>query len=147
MPCFQTLQTHFSSVTTPDNKKHSVVFAFGPAFIIFSSGAALLYVTLTSPLMKEDMVPGVVVYLVVLCAALWRAVARIGMPGEKRENQHLLATGYLVFIVSDVILAVDRFVYPMGQYRDVPIMITYYAAQALIALALPLHHATAKKTQ
>ena len=84
---------------------------------------------------------GIMVYLVaayvgVICTMAWRAVARVQFFGDLVTWTKLSGCfGALAFVISDLTLAVDRFVTPLP-YAHPIIMITYYAAQFGIALSV-----------
>uniref|UniRef100_A0A7N4NT47 Lysoplasmalogenase TMEM86B n=1 Tax=Sarcophilus harrisii TaxID=9305 RepID=A0A7N4NT47_SARHA len=82
------------------------------------------YVGLLHPRLPPGLGLPVLLYAAVLGLVLWRGLAR-GGPA---------ALGGLLFSVSDAVLAWDTFVRPLPSGRLV-IMVTYYAAQALLALA------------
>jgi alkenylglycerophosphocholine hydrolase len=71
----------------------------------------------------------VVVYVAALATMMWCAVARAlaGAPGGA-----LAAAGAAIFLVSDGVLATDRFARRFAGAHGV-VMVTYYAAQLLIA--------------
>ncbi|XP_051846022.1 lysoplasmalogenase [Antechinus flavipes] len=82
------------------------------------------YVGLLQPQLPPGLGLPVLLYAALLGLVLWRALAR-GGPA---------ALGGLFFSVSDAVLAWDTFVRPLPPGRLI-IMVTYYAAQALLALA------------
>jgi uncharacterized membrane protein YhhN len=69
----------------------------------------------------------VVVYAVAICTMMWRATAAIGLPGGWAA-----AIGAVLFAASDTLIAMDRFHKPIGGVQY-PIMLLYWAGQALIA--------------
>jgi len=73
----------------------------------------------------------VVAYVAVLTTMAWCAVARALAPGALM-GAGAAAAGSLSFLVSDGVLAVDRFARPFAGAHGV-VMVTYYAAQLLIA--------------
>ncbi len=75
--------------------------------------------------------PPVAVYIGALSLMAWCAVARATVPGAG-VAEHAGAVGALLFLVSDGVLAVDRFARPFAAAHAV-VMATYYAAQLLIA--------------
>ncbi|XP_014439854.1 lysoplasmalogenase-like protein TMEM86A [Tupaia chinensis] len=91
---------------------------------------ALLYPGLT----------GAFTYLVGVYVALisfmgWRAMAGLRLVGAAWRWTELAAgSGALLFIVSDMTIALDKFCFPVPYSRAL-IMSTYYAAQMLIALS------------
>uniref|UniRef100_A0A452GXS8 Lysoplasmalogenase TMEM86B n=1 Tax=Gopherus agassizii TaxID=38772 RepID=A0A452GXS8_9SAUR len=87
-------------------------------------GSAMLWPCLGGP-----YVPAVGGYGALLAAMAWRALAR--------PPPHLaVATGSLLFVASDLVLAWDHFCAPVPQARLI-VMGTYYAAQGLIAAWAP----------
>ncbi|XP_032662352.1 lysoplasmalogenase TMEM86B [Chelonoidis abingdonii] len=86
------------------------------------------YVTLW-PCLGGPYLPAVGGYGALLAAMAWRALAR--------PPPHLtVATGSLLFVASDLVLAWDHFCAPVPQARLI-VMGTYYAAQGLIAAWAP----------
>jgi uncharacterized membrane protein YhhN len=72
----------------------------------------------------------VVVYAVVIVAMAWRALAAAAVAPAAGTASAL--AGALLFMVSDGLLATDRFARPFRS-AGAAVMITYYAAQLLIA--------------
>ncbi|XP_068953379.1 lysoplasmalogenase TMEM86B [Petaurus breviceps papuanus] len=91
----------------------------GSVVVIFG-----LYLGLLQPHLPSDLRLPVVVYVAILGLMLWRALAR----------GRAAALGGLFFSFSDAVLAWDAFVQPLPLGRLI-IMVTYYAAQALLALS------------
>jgi uncharacterized membrane protein YhhN len=87
------------------------------------------------PHLGRQRVP-VAVYVSVIAIMGWRAAARAG-PAPALSGALALA-GALLFMVSDGLLAVDRFARPF-RAGDAAVMTTYYAAQTLIALSVRAH--------
>jgi alkenylglycerophosphocholine/alkenylglycerophosphoethanolamine hydrolase len=78
-----------------------------------------------------DMAIPVSVYMVVICAMMWRAAARISGP-PAADAAWLAAIGSAVFGLSDSLIALNKFHAPFWG-ADTAIMLTYWAGQALIA--------------
>jgi len=77
----------------------------------------------------------VVGYVAVILAMAWMATARgLRVPGP---GTAAAAAGALLFVLSDTLLAVDRFRAPFRGSRAL-VLTTYYAAQLLIALSVRL---------
>lgn len=79
----------------------------------------------------DDLLVPVIAYAVVISAMGWRAAALVGVVPTRVAVP--LAVGAGLFIVSDALIAIDRF------RSEIPgaawwIMLTYLSAQALIAL-------------
>lgn len=83
---------------------------------------------------------GAFTYLVGIYVALigfmgWRAMAGLQLVGAAWRWTELAAgSGALLFIISDLIIALNKFCFPVPYSRAL-IMSTYYAAQMLIALS------------
>jgi uncharacterized membrane protein YhhN len=78
----------------------------------------------------RPMVPPVVVYigaLLAMAAAAWSAALAAGDP--------LLAVGGSLFVVSDTLLSLDRFVRPLP-HGDLAVHVTYHLAVASLVLGL-----------
>lgn len=73
----------------------------------------------------------VAAYMLVICAMAWRAAARVG-PG--RSGAWLAVAGAWLFLASDSVLGVRKFLGPFPADRTV-ILATYWAAQLLVALS------------
>ncbi|XP_072494702.1 lysoplasmalogenase TMEM86B-like [Notamacropus eugenii] len=83
-----------------------------------------LYLGILQPHLPSSLSVPVLVYAVTLGLMLWRALAR-GRPA---------ALGGLFFGISDALQAWNTFIRPLPSGRLL-IMVTYYAAQALMALS------------
>jgi alkenylglycerophosphocholine hydrolase len=68
----------------------------------------------------------IIAYISVILLMGWTAI---------RTRLPLAIIGALLFMFSDSVLAIDRFVYEIP-YRDAFVMITYYAAQVFIAASV-----------
>jgi uncharacterized membrane protein YhhN len=74
----------------------------------------------------------VTVYVLVIALMAWRAAVRAALPATPSASGALALVGAVLFMVSDGILATDRFARPFAA-ADAAVMVTYYAAQAFIA--------------
>jgi uncharacterized membrane protein YhhN len=97
-------------------------------------GGGLAMLAYLWPHLGQHRIP-VLVYVAVIVAMGWRAAARALAPGVVEPSGHLALEGAIVFMVSDGVLATDRFARPFGA-ADGVVMITYYTAQILIALSV-----------
>ncbi len=52
-----------------------------------------------------------------------------------RRNYWTMVTGFAFFVVSDMLIAVDKFIYPLTAAEGSLILVTYYIAQTLICYA------------
>lgn len=76
----------------------------------------------------------VYVYMAVITTMVWRAAARIGHGGELSHAQWLGFIGACVFMLSDSMIAWNKFASPIPGERYL-IMATYWAGQLGIALS------------
>lgn len=117
---------------------YSAAFGMKPldlkAGVVMGLISGFLYILLYSYL------SGPFTYLVGVYTALiafmgWRAVAGIQLCNDLWTWTKLSACiGAVLFIVSDLTIAVNKFCFPVPRSRVI-IMVTYYAAQMLIALS------------
>jgi uncharacterized membrane protein YhhN len=77
----------------------------------------------------------VLVYVAVIAAMAWTAARRTDLAATPDPSGALALAGALVFMVSDGVLAVDRFARRFHLAHAV-VMVTYYAAQTLIAASV-----------
>ncbi len=86
------------------------------------------------PHLGKDRIP-VTVYVAVIVVMGWSAAARATALGVPEPSGPLACVGAVLFMVSDGVLATDRFA---RRFRaaDAVVMTTYYAAQVLIALSV-----------
>lgn len=101
------------------------------ALVVLGVGAGGLLAVLWRHLAASLKAP-VVVYVVVITAMAWAAMSRATTPGTPEPSGVLAAAGAVSFVVSDGILALDRFA------RRIPaghgwVMLTYYAGQTMLA--------------
>lgn len=68
----------------------------------------------------------IIAYITIILMMGWAAI---------RTRLPLAIAGAILFMLSDSILAIDRFVYPM-EARDALVMSTYYCAQFLMAASI-----------
>jgi len=86
------------------------------------------------PHLGKHRIP-VLVYVAVIVGMGWQAAARALAPGVPEPSGTLALAGAIVFMVSDGVLATDRFAAPFAA-GDGVVMVTYYTAQILIALSV-----------
>lgn len=103
--------------------------------VFWSAMAALVYSYLY-PGLSGVMTYLVLVYISLIAVTAWRAVARVQFFGDLWTWTKLCAfAGSLLFIVSDFVIAVDKFRHPVPYSHQI-IMVTYYAAQLGITLSV-----------
>ena len=112
--------------------------------LLFAVATALFGVLLSGGRMKAALVAPVAVYAVVIAAMVWRAIVRAAAAaagsttvpgataGPSAQSGALARAGAALFMVSDAVLALDKFYAPWADAKMV-VMVTYYAAQAGIA--------------
>jgi len=93
-----------------------------------------LLLFLLKDFLKDLFIP-VLVYGVVIC--IFGAVSLIDFLNTKSRNSLLMFFGALVFIVSDAVLAINKFYYA-ALVLQVAVMVTYISAQYLIYTAMVL---------
>ncbi|MGE5675323.1 MAG: lysoplasmalogenase family protein, partial [Mycobacterium leprae] len=78
---------------------------------------------------------GVLLYACVITLMLWLALGRLVAPGPLPFRPGLVASAAVLFYLSDGILAYCYFV-RTWRWRDVAVMLPYFAAQYLFAAAV-----------
>ncbi|KAG5885908.1 hypothetical protein JTB14_012155 [Gonioctena quinquepunctata] len=119
--------------------QYVLAFGFKPlnlklGLALYSLGAAVLFYLL--PDLFGVFIFGVPIYIFVITTMLWRAIARVQFFEDLWTWSKLgTCAGSMLFALSDVILAIDRFKYDID-YVQVLVMSTYYAAQVGIAVSV-----------
>lgn len=90
-----------------------------------------MFALLASKPLGPLLVP-VALYALTIGAMLWRALARLGEPGIERRSAWLAAVGAALFVLSDSLIGINRFVAPF-EAAKFAIMITYWLGQFGIA--------------
>lgn len=85
------------------------------------------------PSFDEVLRIGVPMYMTLLISMMWRANARAS--GIKNLPRRLAAIGSISFVISDTVLAFDKFYTPI-MYAKLIFMITYYTAQFGITMSI-----------
>lgn len=109
---------------------------FNPyALAVFASVGACVFGIL-SPGLKGILSYLVAIYIGLICIMGWRAVARVRFFDDLVTWTKLCGcVGSMLFIISDVTIAVNKFVMPVPFHHQI-IMLTYYAAQLGITLSV-----------
>ncbi|XP_017778608.1 PREDICTED: lysoplasmalogenase-like protein TMEM86A isoform X2 [Nicrophorus vespilloides] len=81
------------------------------------------------------LIPGVPIYSIILNTMMWRAVSRMNNGKPITSTKILTAIGAVCFVVSDLIIGLDRFKFKIPYDQEL-IMSTYYVAQFGIALSI-----------
>ncbi len=87
---------------------------------------------------KEGLIIPVGVYSVVISYMLFSAAYSFLSPEWSTSEAYLVVSGALLFYISDLFNAWERFVSPLDNAR-LKIMITYYFGQILLAVGATLH--------
>lgn len=95
---------------------------------------ALLYSRGLGPL----LVP-IALYSLTISAMLWRAIARLGVPGIANASRACAALGALLFVSSDAMIGISRFVTAFDG-ASYAIMLTYWLGQLGIAASVTSRH-------
>lgn len=115
--------------------------AFGMKPVNVHAGLGITAVSSFCYILLYPYLSGPFTYLVAVYVALigfmgWRAVAGLQLANDLWTWTKLSAClGAVLFIVSDLTIAVNKFCFPVPYSRAI-IMATYYAAQMLIALSV-----------
>lgn len=114
--------------------------AFGMKPLNVAAGLVITGVSSLSYILLYPYLSGPFTYLVAVYIGLigfmgWRAVAGLQLANDLWTWTKLSAClGAVLFMVSDLTIAVNKFCFPVPHSRAI-IMATYYAAQMLIALS------------
>ena len=105
-----------------------------PVGLLFAllCGGGMLGMLNSSPDGLGPLFLPVAVYALVISCMFWRAIARLGVNGIPRDSALLAAAGALLFVISDSLIGVNRFVQPFDEAKYA-IIITYWLGQFGIA--------------
>lgn len=96
-----------------------------PLLLALAVAAILLSILISHGL--GDLLIAVVVYALVISAMLWRALARLGSNVHQRSAL-LAAAGAVLFVFSDTLIAINRFVLPF-QTAPYWLIVSYWLGQ------------------
>ena len=102
-----------------------------PALLLAASTGAGIFSLLASGGLGDLLLP-VGLYALAISAMLWRALARLGQAHLSRTSTWLAALGATLFVLSDSLIGINRFVQPFAA-APLAIMISYWLGQWLIA--------------
>ena len=100
--------------------------------IALACGGSMFWVLNSKPEGLGPLLIPVALYALTITAMLWRALARLGVDGIPRNSALLAAAGALLFVISDSMIGINRFVQPFDEARYA-IIITYWLGQYGIA--------------
>ncbi|XP_048377616.1 lysoplasmalogenase-like protein TMEM86A isoform X1 [Stegostoma tigrinum] len=96
----------------------------------------VIYYVAVYSYLRGPMIYAMAGYVVVLGLMSWRALARAACSSYDRTwGRSCTAVGAVIFIMSDLLLAIDRFCFTVPHARAI-VMSTYYGAQMLISLSI-----------
>ena len=90
-----------------------------------------MFTILASANLGPLLIP-VACYALAISAMLWRALARLGQPDLNIHSRRLAAVGSALFVLSDSLIGINRFVAPF-EAAPVAIMLSYWLGQWAIA--------------
>lgn len=103
------------------------------AALLFVLGAVVYYYL--RPSLGSARQP-VLAYMIVISLMVHQAVSGVPAGADVLSQPALAVGGALLFYMSDLMLAINRFVFEgEGRYNNVWVLATYYGAQLLIALS------------
>lgn len=98
--------------------------------LLLAAGVALFFYLL--PFVKPILLGPVLFYILVISLMVWRAVGTAFRDKLQRHQQRLVIAGALLFYVSDLVLALNRFAHSIPM-ASLIVMVTYFAAQYCLA--------------
>jgi len=106
--------------------------------VYFIAGLVIVPAVITRKIMESSssmVLYAVISYSCMISILGWRAAARIGYSSETLSSQILAFVGSLFFIISDTLLAFNRFYCPIP-YEKIFVLTTYWFAQTLFVISL-----------
>jgi alkenylglycerophosphocholine/alkenylglycerophosphoethanolamine hydrolase len=101
------------------------------ALLLALTTGGTMFAILASANLGPLLIP-VACYALAISAMLWRALARLGQPGLPSISTRLAAGGAALFVLSDSLIGINRFVAPFDA-APLAIMLTYWLGQWAIA--------------
>ena len=112
---------------------------FAPlALLLALTAGGGMFAVLASRPLGPLLIP-VAFYALTISAMLWRALARVGEPNVARASAWLAAVGAVLFVISDSLIGINRFVAPFDAARYA-IIVTYWLGQFGIAASAFRRH-------
>ena len=87
------------------------------------------------PFLEPELIIPVALYIIVISVMVWRAVGASFREFLNQHQQRLVIIGAILFFVSDLILAINRFAHPLPM-STLLIMIPYFAGQYCLACSV-----------
>ncbi|MGY4531353.1 alkenylglycerophosphocholine/alkenylglycerophosphoethanolamine hydrolase [Pseudomonas sp. TE3786] len=118
--------------------------AFAPlALLLALVAGGSMFATLASAGLGALLIP-VALYALAISAMLWRALARTANHRISRQSAYLAAIGAALFVLSDSLIGIHRFVTPFAG-AHYAIILTYWLGQWGITASALQRHATVEK--
>ena len=95
-------------------------------------GGCMFYVLNSKPEGLGSLLIPVALYALTISAMLWRALARVGVAGIPQASVWFAAAGALLFVASDSMIGINKFVQPFVEAKYA-IIIMYWLGQFGIA--------------
>lgn len=111
----------------PQDRASSHALAAAPALVVW---AAMAWILVGGQRVPRPLLGPVVVYMTVICAMLARALGR-ALVDVRSPASRVFAAGAAVFVASDALIALSRWVVAIPHPR-VAVLVTYYLAQRLL---------------
>lgn len=109
---------------------------FSPGIGVILLGVALAIYGYLLPGLQGVLVYLALLYILLIGMMGWRSIARVQFFNDLWTWTKLCSCfGSICFIISDTVIAIDRFLSPMTYSHQI-IMVTYYAAQFGISLSV-----------
>lgn len=105
-----------------------------PFLLLAALTGTAIFATLASHGLGNLALP-VAFYSLTISAMLWRALARLGVPFVGRDSAWLAIGGAALFVLSDTLIGVNRFVHPFAA-APYAIILTYWLGQWGIAASV-----------
>lgn len=103
-------------------------------------GLSLIVFYYFYPGLQGILLPGVFIYVAILVSMGWRAFASVDIMEDEWSWTSLCGVvGAVLFIISDLVIGMHKFIAPVP-FSRIWIMTTYYAAQAFITLSAVNHN-------
>lgn len=104
------------------------------ALVLAASTGAGIFALLAASNLGALLIP-VACYALAISAMLWRALARLGMPGLTPRSTWLAAAGAALFVLSDSLIGIQRFGAPFAA-APYAIILSYWLGQWGIAASV-----------
>jgi uncharacterized membrane protein YhhN len=117
---------------------------FAPlALLLALIAGGSMFATLASAGLGSLLIP-VALYALAISAMLWRALARVSCASISRQSAYLAAIGAALFVLSDSLIGINRFVSPFAG-AHYAIILTYWLGQWGITASALYRRATVEK--